>query len=316
MLQLIAIKTKSNIYLSDDLNGTNYGNTILHNYLFDSIQPKSTFNPKWIELCCIPTTIKKVVPSSKIRTHWELMDEYTPSNNLPKTINVSYNITDDIDQEDYDEEDKFKVRSSYQKISGLYKPVYKETEPTVEEILFEIAIIEEFEDEFSFTKKPFTPKYNFLDQLNTHPAILETKPCKLTSVESYKIIREHVLKNINPKVAKISSNFDFCFTVEKVIELCEPEAYQVNVNAMTKKKDKYETRYRNTRQLVIFKTAPNIPRKGVYNGYENYSTKEFSGSNYEDMMNNIDIYLTELMNIINQPLSDCPHCKGYGVIFK
>ena len=53
-----------------------------------------------------------------------------------------------------------------------------------------------------------------------------------------------------------------------------------------------------------------------YNGYEKYVTPEFRGENYEDLMFNIKQYCKEIVELINEPVKDCPHCKGRGVLIK
>jgi hypothetical protein len=113
----------------------------------------------------------------------------------------------------------------------LYDFKYETEEAGFESIPFEITIAEEIDGEFEIVKMEHTPKYNLLDRITTHPVLLQTKPCYLTNEESYKIIRNHVKVNINPKYAKITSDYDFCFTVEKVIELHKTYEYTVNVNA-------------------------------------------------------------------------------------
>ena len=81
------------------------------------------------------------------------------------------------------------------------------------------------------------------------------------------------------------------------------------MNFGTKKKPKYETRYRKSREVEVFNMTS---AKDKYNNYT--IIKGFEGNSEEDLKNKIDTYLEELMAIINEPLHDCPHCKGMGVI--
>ena len=49
--------------------------------------------------------------------------------------------------------------------------------------------------------------------------------------------------------------------------------------------------------------------------YQSYTVIEpIEGEKYQDLEKNIDDYLTKLITYINEPLVDCPHCKGRGVI--
>jgi len=40
----------------------------------------------------------------------------------------------------------------------------------------------------------------------------------------------------------------------------------------------------------------------------------FVGKNHKDLKEKIDFYCQNLMEFINTPIEDCPHCKGAGVI--
>jgi hypothetical protein len=268
-------------------------------YLFDGEEAIETFNPNWVQISKIPTNISRKIPGGKKRSHWVLKEGFVESENLPPMIHDTCDITD----EDH----------LYCNISGCYEQVIINHPESLEDIPFEISIVEEIKGEFKFVEQPFTVTYNLLDTLNTRPAMLQEKPCKLSSQDSYNIIRQHVKENINPKVAKISSDYDFCLTVEKVIPLAVPEAYNYNVNSGTKKKEKLETRYRNTRSVVVLKTAPRRQRDGVYQGYP--ETPGFQGESYSDMMDNIEKYLTKLIIEINRPYVECEHCQGRGVIW-
>lgn len=109
--------------------------------------------------------------------------------------------------------------------------------------------------------------------------------------------------NINGKYATITSDYDFCFTVKKVI-YHTPEKYTVNIS---KRKPKYETRYRRNREIVIFESAPKP--------YNNYTVqKSISGENHKDLEMKVDKYLKDLIEEINKPLIECECCKGMGVI--
>jgi hypothetical protein len=40
----------------------------------------------------------------------------------------------------------------------------------------------------------------------------------------------------------------------------------------------------------------------------------FTGNNHKDLKLQIDTYLKELMEFINEPTRECEHCKGAGFI--
>jgi len=289
-LKLIAIKTKNKVYISDNIRNDSYFYSELGRLLFDGKKPKNTYDKSWFELDSIPTKIEREKPKEKINKRYELKSGFPESELTPRVIKY----------EDFDE--------LYDDVRGLYEFKYEETEAGLEDVEFEINIIEEVDGNFEMKRLEYEPVYNFLDKITTHPKLLPLKPCKLTKEQSYKIIREHIKNNIDPKYAVITSDYDFCFTVEKKIELYEPRKYTVDINLFNKRrKPKYETRYQRSRTIKIFEIAPKP--------YQNYPVvQEFEGDNYEDLLKNIDKYLNELMEIINKPLKECEYCKGTGVI--
>jgi hypothetical protein len=292
ILKLVAIKTKNKILISDNINGESYFHTKLSNYLYDGEKPNKTYHKDWFEFKTIPTKIEKQLPARKINQRYELKNGFQETDLTPKVINKSY-----IDED-----------SDFYEVKGLYDFKYETEEAGFESIPFEITIAEEIDGEFEIVKMEHTPKYNLLDRITTHPVLLQTKPCYLTNEESYKIIRNHVKVNINPKYAKITSDYDFCFTVEKVIELHKTYEYTVNVNAnYSRRKPKYEKRYNITRTVRVYQVAPK-----TYDGYP--IVEPFSGKDYDDLKKNIDEFLHNLMEMINEPVVECEHCKGRGVI--
>ena len=42
--------------------------------------------------------------------------------------------------------------------------------------------------------------------------------------------------------------------------------------------------------------------------------KGFTGENQDDLKQKIDAYCEDLIKFINEPIVDCPHCKGRGVV--
>lgn len=289
-VQLIAIKTKDKVYISDNIKNESYFYSKLENFIFDGQELKKTYRKNWFQLDFMPTKISRQKPKKRINQRYELKSGFPESELTPKVIPY----------EKFDE--------SYEDVSGLYTYKYEEEEEGLEDIEFVVNVIEEIEGEFSLTEVKYQLKHNFLDTLNTHPILLPSKPCSLSKEESYKIIRNHIKNNIDPKYAEITSDYDFCFTVKKKIRLHEPESYTVNINAMHKRrKPKYETRFNKHRSVTIFEVAPKA--------YQSYTVvSEFTGDNYEDLENNINTYLNELMTKINEPFIECECCKGLGVI--
>lgn len=291
-LKLVVIKTNSKVLISDNVDGRSYFHTRIKEYYFDGEKAINTYHKDWFEIKNLPTKIEKQLPAMRINQRYELKEGFQVTDLTPQIINESY-----IDED-----------SEFYEVKGLYDFKYETAEAGYEEIPFEITIVQEIEGEFEIVKKDFDAKYNLIDRITTHPVLLQTKPCCLSKEETYRIIRNHVKNNINPKYAKITSDYDFCFTVEKVIDLYKPYEYTVDVNAnYPRRKAKYEKRYRNVRTHKVYEAAPKP--------YNNYPVVEsFSGKNYEDLKQNIDNFLNELMDEINEPVVECECCKGRGVV--
>lgn len=60
----------------------------------------------------------------------------------------------------------------------------------------------------------------------------------------------------------------------------------------------------------------NVPKLSgrVYDGYTRMRVVEWEELG-ENMKKNIAEYLEELMDVINEPVRECPHCSGMGVLF-
>ncbi|KAF6630588.1 hypothetical protein H6F38_14265 [Paenibacillus sp. EKM208P] len=284
-LRLIVIKTKSKVYVSDNINNSSYHYTKIKELIFDGVKPIPTYREDWFEIKEVPKMIQKKLPSERINSRYELKEAHY-NTGLPKVLQSS----------DFSEE------GQYESVYGLYELKYELTDPKLVEIEFELNVIAEDLD-FEIVRSDYNLQHSVLDQIITHPVLLSTRPCTLSRQESYNIVRKYIKANIDPRWATITSDYDFCFTVSKNIEH-EPEEYRVNVG---KRKPKYETRYTRTRTVKVYETSPK--------SYDRYPIIEpFVGKNEEDLKMNIQKFLDELMEVINRPLIECEHCKGYGVI--
>ncbi|MFI2856885.1 hypothetical protein ACH6EH_07065 [Paenibacillus sp. JSM ZJ436] len=285
-IKLIAIQTKDKVYISDNVENSSYFYTKIKSLIFDGVKPTNTYKNDWFEIACVPVVIQQELPAEQINVRYELKPAHYHTG-LPRVLKHS----------DFDED-----TGQYESVYGLYERKFDLTEPKLENVAFELSVIAELED-FEVVRSDYQLQHSILDRITTHPILLTTKPCKLTRQESYEIVRKYVRQNIDPKWAKVTSDYDFCFSVSKEISH-EPISYQVNIE---KRKPKYETRYNRSRTVKAFEVAPKR-----YDGYP--VIEPFEGKNEDDLKKNIQIYLDELMQAINKPLVECVHCKGYGVI--
>jgi len=248
-------------------------------YLEEAMQDESdivTFN-------LFPQKIEKQGQDIYSNKRYELKEGFPISNLTPKVISC----------DEWEDESE---------ISGLYKYQYDTTKGELENVEFEVEVLSE-EDNFYIEKPKYKSTPSLMVALTTHPALHTEKPCSITGKELYTILRQYVKLNINPMYARVTSDYDFCFTVQKVI-LHSPESYQVNVG---KRKPKYETRYRRERTVKVLETSPE--------GYSSYPRQEgISAKNQKELEEKIDKYLEDILEMVNKPYVECECCGGLGVI--
>lgn len=135
-------------------------------------------------------------------------------------------------------------------------------------------------------------------------------PCSVSSPTSYRLIRAHVKDHIDPRYAEITSDYDFCFTVKKKIRIV-PHTKQTEIrkgNGKSYRPPKFKSRTVDYELREVFEMTNSKDR------YSGYTVLEgFKGESLEDLARNIDVYLAELMKVINAPLTRCPKCDGTGV---
>lgn len=295
-------------------------------YFFDGKNAKKTFHSEWSFVESLPQKVEILTPQPNINHRYELIDKSF----------LSDKVKDVFKREEVAEYDKYEYewvwKDEFYHLKSLYKLVSDKQDDILVPIDFNINIIYRIDkikeqNDFSYTisttqlgssgTKQITQeniKHQLMDEILFPDIILSFKKCKLSSKETYDIVRQHIINNINSKYAKITSDYDFCFTVQKRIELAEPEKYSIDVNnqnifSKRKRKPKYETRYRKDRTVKIFEMTH---EEANYQGY--IAIKGFIGDNQTDLKNKIDTFLKDIIEFINEPLVECKVCGGNGVI--
>lgn len=295
MIKFFAIVLPEKVFISiGEINGGSanyYYETDIYLLYFDGVRGVKTFKRNWIELASLPKEVKKLKQAVRELVSFRLKEGYVPSEALPQELPVGF--FDDGNERGYE-------------IVDLYENIYETVSPeTLVDVEFSISKLADRSSGWTFKEIPNGIRHSLLDEIRVHPDLLQDTPCELTREESYRIIREYIKSNIDLRFAAIFSDYDFCFSVVKIIPLSQKEAFKVNIG---KKKPKFETRFRDNRRLDCFSVAPKE--------YQDYPLVEpFRGNSYDDLKKNIQLFLDELMAKINEPLIDCPHCKGLGVIF-
>jgi hypothetical protein len=310
-LELRVIHTDSGVFIQT-MRGGQVGST----YLFDGKEAETTFHSAWSRIDTLPSEVYQKQPSKEVNRRYELIDPKLRSAEIPDVLPV-------IDGDDgYGwalPEDKRHLSSLYS-----FKVDYTEEEPLpIDFVIKEAFTVDELIDStgFNFTRRydrrdiavtEGDVQYQIVDKITLPGILLPLKPCMLTSEASYGIVRAYIKNHINPQYATISSDYDFCFQVDKRITLAEPVTYRVNLNASyPRRKPKYEERLRTDRAVVIFEmTHANKP-------WRDYTVLPgFKGENLLDLEDNITAFCEDIVQRMNEPIEECKHCKGSGIKLK
>lgn len=315
-LTIIAIETDAGYFIQEKTTSSYRNVSGLETYLFDGEKPTKTFHPHWVKIPNKPLKIEIKVPQSPINHRYELIDKALQSEKIPLVFKR--------DEVAYYEEYEWKWKSEYLHLSSLYREV-SDPQPNLLEniqftfnVLLKVDKVKEYASfsypslqkcSFSETNRPVSEViHQEIDKILFPDIILPSKPSKLSAYHTYAIIREHVKTNINPKVARITSDYDFCFSVKKIIPLAEPYSYECSPIFGTKKeRSKKVQKYVTDREWEVFEMC--------HEPYQKYTpVTPFRGESHEDLKKNIDNFLKELMERINEPVVECKACCGRGVI--
>jgi len=302
-INLIGVKVGNKYYINSDTQNGLYRYIKLCDFKINGDFPKRSFHSDWYVINDTPQNVQIKKSRSCINQRFELKDKTLAdvTDKFPLVLTM-----ESVGAKFYDDEwnDEYaSIKSLYEYQCDIEEEKYIPIEFTYETILTLKSI--NSPETVVHTKNV---QYSRLAQILFPSIALPNTECKLTAEESYRIIREHVKRNINPKYATVTSDYDFCFTVEKVIKLAERESYKVDVNAFRKRaKPKYETQYRYDKRIKCFEIAPK-----PYNSYP--VVKPFSANNQNELEEKIQTYLDDLMKKINEPIKYCKCCKGTGVI--
>lgn len=315
-MKLYMIKTNTKCFITT-CTPEEWGKTYAKSYglkelLFDGKYAKPTYLPEWYVIDLYPAKIEKKGVVYDYRKY-VLKDEYKGCLGFKKEIdyNDRFNFEHDIDSF-YNYE--YQKREVNQEVDNLEIEVIMELEnfnlPTIEYSVYGETSINGFGDkEYYITNKDV--EHQLIDKMMFPDILLSERPCKFTSKQMYDITRAYIKDNINNKYATISSDYDFCFEVKKKIKKYTPEEVTYyNIFARTKKQ-------RNTphkkivkyREETIFKMTNS---KSKYDGYP--IIEEMTAKNETELKEKVDTWLSNLIEKINEPLVECPHCNGLGVI--
>ena len=323
MLKIYAIETPKGYYISESPSSDPYHHgTMLKNKLFDDIKPQDSFKDDWVFISNKPAKVSHFEKQSNTNYRFVLKDDSLASNKLPLEIKRE-DACNKATCGEYVWKDEWTMYSS------LYELV-SDPQPEIEVIdEFEFIILLSVDNinpppniqysairKNTWTDERYTITnqsihHQLLDKIIFPSLILHETSCKINSEEAYKLIRAYIKDNIDPKVAEISSDYDFCFSVVKKVGLAKPYTTEYEYKPKGKRKAELKKKYFNDRQVVCFEMTYGPCN---YTGYT--PIRSFEGKNETDLKEQIDAYLDDLIHAINEPLVECPQCNGCGVIKK
>ena len=316
VLTILCVKTDKGCFISDCKATTgydyNYHRTALENMFFNGKKSTGTYYPNWFYVEEYPTKIQREVRGERVNKRYELSDTTLESDKMPLVIPY---------------EDESKYNSSM--IESLYRFNYDQEPNYMEDVKCKIQVVCEIDnytfppkfeynavtktgwDERQYTIKNVDVQHQMLDKMIFPPMLLHERPCKFTSKQMYDMTRQYILEHIDNSVAKITSNYAFCFEVKKLVPLIEPETitYQ-NIFGRTKReRNKIHTTIKKYEEKSIFEMTHEQEK------YKGYSViPEMFANSEAELKEKVDTWLEGLMEIINKPLCQCPHCQGTGYV--
>ncbi len=305
------IKTDKGCFISDCqvLSGYdyNYHRSQINILYFDGNQPKSTYVKNWYFIDSYPSKIERKIPQQEINIRYVLKNPAMATEALPLEIK---SISDDVYalyERKYDLAEEKMEDVENIKFDILFEVNNFEFPPTVN---YDATIREDWTDKnIKITNANF--KHQLFDRIIIPDILIHSYPCEISSVDLYNIVRQYIKDNINTEYAKITSDYDFCFTVKKLIPLYTPKDYTyTNPFARTKKeREKIHKAISKYKEEEIFEMTHAGKR---YDGYT--VIQPISANNEYELKEKIDAYLENLIKYINEPLVECEHCKGLGFI--
>ena len=306
------IKTDAGCFISDCDKTSRYGykyhTSEIGNMLFDGESPQKTFAKNWLFIKKFPTKIEEKHSDKRVNIRYELKDKSMESENFPLTIQ-------NLDYED-------KLYPFYEYKYDIEKGGYFEVTPIIKTIAevkdFQIPEVFEFEGthKFNYSEQTYTItsanlEHQLLDKITFPDLLLHLKPSKISSEDLYCIVRKYIRENIDKAQAKITSDYDFCFTVKKIIPLYEIQKYTYT-NPFESTKKKRQKIHHGVQKYSEHTVWEMTSKKDNYSGYS--IIEGITAKNQDELKSKIDLFLKDLIYKINKPFIACKHCEGKGYV--
>lgn len=331
MYSLIAYKTNLGLIFS----AKNFSYTDFSKFLINGKHPeklRTVAGTSWYKIDDdVITSFQVLAPEKNTQIGWKLKKD-TPNISIPAELSM-----EELSKVYDDDEEEYVFTGKWKALANLYEPIYHTSQAGYTEEEFEVTIIREIEIENisepvqmkvkslegSFNGKVMEldltsiTNYEEIEQILTPEFLMHERPCHLTSHAMYKIVRQFVRQHINPLVATITSDYEFCFNVAKKVAVKPYEIKREKYKSLFKSYNppRFETSIATTKQVEIFKMSHDKAGDrgaGPYKGYS--SIAPLYASNLQELAGKLKAYLDDLMYNINMPVKECECCNGTGHI--
>lgn len=278
--------------------------------------------PSWYKIDSEIKDVHVKVPGRRIPDGWVLRDP---------TLPMPAELTDQDLWLTEDDDDVPVFDGPKKSIGPLYDRRYKYEPETSKPVDFTATLISEVEidslnqpDKMVIKYKGSTRDnavdtdlskivvYEELERILTPEFLLHRRPCMLTSEQVYSIVRAYIKDHIDPACARITSDYNFCFEVKKIVRTTpyfSTESYIRGRQWKTKEVRKEE------KLVDLFSmTYRGYSGNGGYGKYP--CINEWRANSLVEMQQHIKEYLSDLMEEINRPVEECSHCNGNGHIVR
>jgi hypothetical protein len=283
-VKFIVIKHNGQYYATDNIKGDRYHRSELSIYKFDGKTLEPCYKTSWYKLEDLPKKVTFKTADKAEFSHYKLKSDFKPTDQIPL-------ILKEID-------DKSPLKPLYNKVDKIVKGEEVEVEWSYD-IIDSLSNLDPNKASFKY---PFSN--TLLSQLQRERNdTKELYPCMISSEDLYKLIRNKIKREANMDYITITSDYDFCLTVNKHIS----KKYQKEkIKDIISKKSKAK-KYPDNISWTVFEGAPKK--------YQNYTVVDpIYANNYEELEKKIDNYLENIINKINEPVHLCEKCKGKGFI--
>lgn len=319
MIKILAYKTNIGLFVKQSSFPYSYNggvNIKINNILLDEYREENGY--RFLKGVSNITSLQFKVPKKVTLIGYELKMPTLACEEIPLTLSK-----EDVS---VDDEGDWTAYSAY---APLYKRVESTSEESWKDEEFEVDVVRELVIEnynkpadmqivgYNSYDKPFNynlstiVSFSELEKLLTPEFLLHTRPCTINPENMYKIVRQYVRENIDGRFAEITSNYDFCMTVKRNLKV-KPYIIKNEILKASGRRysvPKFTTREISIEKEEIFNLAPKA--------YQQYNVASgWSAESFQDMKDQIKVYLDNLMENINKEACECSVCNGFGVVFK